>query len=97
VCIADGTVTGWRTGLGGASTLIAGGDTCAVIVGYQRLWAAVGQLSDGRYERIRERWLEIPDRRDDRDKLHVFGRGADLHVFVGTNWYRGSLEDLVER
>lgn len=95
VRIADGTVTGWRTDLGGASTLIAGGDACAVIMGYQRPWAAVGQLDDGRYERIRERWLEIPGRQDGRDKLHMFGRGAELHVFAGTNWYRGSLDDLV--
>jgi hypothetical protein len=32
---------------------------------------------------------------DGRDKLHMFGRRAELHVFAGTNWYRGSLDDLV--
>jgi hypothetical protein len=95
VRIADGTVTGWRTSLRGASTLIAADETCAVIMGYQRPWASVGQLSDGRYEKTGQRQIEIPRRQNAGDKLHMIGRGPDLHVFAGTQWYRINLDDLV--
>jgi hypothetical protein len=56
------------TDLRSATTLIASTDTCAVIMGYQRPWATVGHLADGRYE------LDVRCRLEGGDE--VFGSGV---------------------
>ncbi len=89
-------VTGWRNPVAGATALIAGGDTCALIGGYAegRDRVVVGRLAEDRFEPTGEAQLVLPGGRPLPDRTTMVGRGPHLHVFTEATWYRLSLDDL---
>jgi hypothetical protein len=95
VRITDRTVTGWRTDLTGATALIADGDTCAVIGDGPRPRVIVGRLADGRFQPTGERVLALPESPQPTGPLRMVGRGSQLHVFRGLQWFQIGLGDLI--
>ncbi|MBU2664120.1 hypothetical protein KOI35_11515 [Actinoplanes bogorensis] len=98
VRVEGGQVTVWRNGLvRGALSLIVDGDRVGLYGGYDsgagRL--VIGQVSEGGGELTetgRHR-LTLPGGEPLPDRIRTVGRGAALHVFHGTTWYRLSLDE----
>jgi hypothetical protein len=98
VRLAGQHVTGWlNREVHGGAALIVDGDRCALVGLFHpaghRL-AAVGRLADGQYQPVGERLLTLPDGQPLPPYTPYMGHGPDLHAFVGTSWYRLSLDDL---
>lgn len=54
----------------------------------------VGELGDGDLREAGRYRLVLPDGQPLPDGVRMVGRGLDLHVFHGTDWYRLSLTDI---
>lgn len=97
VRLADEAVTGWHNHhVQGATTLIVDRDVCALVGGYKTAPGAtvIGRLADGQFEPGGERLLTLPDGQPLPPGTRLASRGPDLHLFIGTTWYRLSLDDL---
>ena len=95
VRIVGEEVSGWQNEVDGAATLIVGGSSVALFGGYrpERDRLVLGELADGEFEPRFTGRLVL----DDGSELPlatVVGRGSDMHVFVGTDWYRLDIHDI---
>ena len=54
----------------------------------------IGELGDGDLRVAGRYRLVLPDGQALPDGVRMVGRGPDLHVFHGTDWYRMSLTDF---
>lgn len=87
----------WDNGLAaGATSLIVGAGTVGLAGGYSphRDRLVVGELGDGRLGDGREFRLVLPDGDALPDQVWMIGRGPDLHVVHGGDWYRVGLDDV---
>lgn len=90
------TVEEWQTQVDGATSLVVADGKAALVGGYRPAADRVvaGMLSStGSFEPTSTGRLTL----DDRSPLppsSISGRGPDLHAFVGTRWYRISIDDL---
>ncbi|MET9262212.1 hypothetical protein [Amycolatopsis sp. NPDC004079] len=96
VRIRDDGVTGWTNGISGAIALAVRGSRVALYGGYEPLRdrLVAGVLDDGRFRVTGEYRLVLPDGHEVPRQARVFGRGADLHLVTGDDWFRISLDDL---
>lgn len=98
VRIRDGGVTGWRNEIRGsyAYALAAQGSRVALCSGHEPLRdrLVTGVLDDGQFRITGEYRLVLPDGHEVPRQARVFGRGADLHLVTGDDWFRISLDDL---
>jgi hypothetical protein len=96
--LTDQHVTYWRNRQEfWATALMVGADRCALIGGLHptgRRRVLVGLLAEDQYEPTREWLLTLPDGKPLPPGTPHTGRGAELHVFVDTGWYRLGLDDL---
>lgn len=95
--VKDGNVTAWRNDHAhGARSLVIDEHRVGMAGGYRpvRDRLVIGELGDselldaGRYR------LVLPDGRPLPSEVRMVGRGPDLHVFHGTDWYLLSLPDI---
>jgi hypothetical protein len=54
----------------------------------------VGRLGDDEIHTVAERVLRLPDGSPLPEHAHIVGRGRQLHVIDGLDWYRIGLDDL---
>ncbi|MFB9925474.1 hypothetical protein ACFORO_04035 [Amycolatopsis halotolerans] len=96
VRIRDDGVTGWTNGISGATALAVHGSRVALYGGYEPLRdrLVAGVLDDGRFRVTGEYRLVLPDGQEVPRQARVFGRGAELHLVSGDDWFRISLDDL---
>lgn len=89
-------VTRWRNDIPSATGLAVRGSRMALYGGYgpncDRL--AAGVLDDDRFRVTGEYRLVLPDGQELPHQTRVFGRGADLHIVAGDDWFRLSVEGL---
>jgi len=92
---SDWRVRGWGTETAGAKAFAVHGKNVLLFGGYaeNRAKCQLLELTDRGAETIADVSLEIPKNIDLRKDV-VIGRDADLHVFLGSDWYRYSLESL---
>ena len=97
VRLSGETVTGWRNQITGATGLLVDGDVCALVGGYREDHArvVVGGLDEGQLQPIGQRLLVMPGGQPLPPGIRYLSRGADLHVFIDTVWYRLGLDDLI--
>lgn len=97
VKVDDGKVTAWRNDLAhGARSLVVDDHRVGMAGGHRpnRDRLVIGELS-GRDLRDAGRYrLVLPDGQPLPDQVRLVGRGPNLHVFQGTDWYQLSLEDI---
>jgi hypothetical protein len=97
VRVRGGRLTSWTNSLASGVRALGVSDTHVALCGgygpdHDRLIVAL--LGDGELQPVGEYRLVLPDGTDlPRDALTI-GRGGDLHVFVGQDWYRLSLGDV---
>jgi hypothetical protein len=93
VRIADDTVRSWPGSGSAAHALIADGTRGALVGGYgkDRDRLLVGDLDRDRFRPYR---LALPGGRALPPSVRLIARGADLHAFAETTWYRLHLADL---
>ncbi|WP_305788189.1 hypothetical protein [Symbioplanes lichenis] len=97
VRVRDGRITVWSNDLArGAQALLADDHRVALIGGYggRHNRVVAGELGDDALRETRRFRLALPDGRPLSARARVVGRGPDLHVFYGTEWYRLSLDDI---
>ncbi|MFC7280202.1 hypothetical protein ACFQS1_40130 [Paractinoplanes rhizophilus] len=97
VKIDNGRVTAWRNDLAhGAKSIIVDDRRVGLAGGYRphRDRLVIGVLSDGGLREVARYRLVLPDGQPLPDNVRIVGRGPDLHVFHGTDWYRTSLTDI---
>lgn len=89
----ENTVRSWPGSGSAANALITDGTRCALVGGYREHHGRmlVGDLDEGHFKPYR---LTLPDDRPLPDRARIVGRGADLHVFIDSAWYRLNLADL---
>ncbi|MEU7783046.1 hypothetical protein [Amycolatopsis sp. NPDC049159] len=96
VRVDEDTVTGRHNEVHGAKALATDGSHVALYGGYRpdgnRL--VTGVLTDDRFQVTGEHLLADPDGKPLPAGTRVVGRGPDLHVIAGENWWRLGLEDL---
>ncbi len=89
-------VTSWRNGVAGATALAVKDARVALLGGYgphhDRL--SVGTLDSADLRVTDEYRIVLPDVRPLPKRTQVIGRGPDLHVLSGDDWYRLGLEDI---
>jgi hypothetical protein len=96
VRVRAGAVTAWRNSTSGARALIVDGRNAALLGGYgpDRELLTLGTLGDGEFHVIGQYRLVLPDGRPLPARTQAFGRGADLHLVAGDDWYRLDLDHL---
>ncbi|MFJ9584860.1 hypothetical protein [Streptomyces acidicola] len=97
VRVHDSAVDGWfNDDVNGASALAVGGDRVALFGGYspRRDRLVVGRLESGRLWVEGEFRVVLPDGGPLPSNRTVVGRGADLHLLSGHQWFRLGLDDL---
>ncbi|WP_329432032.1 MULTISPECIES: hypothetical protein [unclassified Streptomyces] len=96
VSVRDGVVTSWRNSVAGATALAVKDARVALLGGYgphhDRL--SVGTLDSEDLRVTDEYRIVLPDGRPLPMRTQVIGRGPDLHVLSGDDWYRLGLEDI---
>ena len=96
VRVRDGAVSAWRNTVSGARALITDGFRVALAGGYRdehdRL--AVGTVGDEALHVTGTYRLVLPGGGQLPPSAQQFGRGPDLHVLAGGDWYRLGLEDV---
>lgn len=100
VKVEDGEVTTWRNDLAhGARSIIVDDYRVGLAGGNRpvRDRLVVGELSDGDARAAGRYRLVLPDGQPLPDGVRMVGRGTDLHVFRGTDWYRLCLTDIPPR
>jgi hypothetical protein len=111
VRIEDRAVTGWHSPVGGATALIASGGAVsggaawdgaasggavALVGGYREHDRfVIGALAGDRFEPLDPQRVVGPDGRALPSETRFVGRGAELHAFAGTRWYRLDLDDVI--
>ncbi|MFB6852532.1 hypothetical protein ACFCWV_08515 [Streptomyces sp. NPDC056341] len=96
VRVHDGVVMSWRDSVAGASALAVKDSRVALLGGYgphhERL--SVGTL-DSEDLRVTDVYrIVLPNGRPLPKHTQVIGRGPDLHVLSGDEWYRHGLDDI---
>ncbi|MBB6398499.1 hypothetical protein BKA00_005413 [Actinomadura coerulea] len=96
VRVHDGVLAGWRGDGTAANALITDGSRIALYGGYSadRDRLVVGQLSDGQMRSSGEYRVVLPGGEELPGDARVIGRGPDLHILTGTDWYRLDLTDV---
>ncbi|GAA4934896.1 hypothetical protein [Actinoplanes utahensis] len=97
VRVSDGAVTTWANGLAtGVKGLIADGSRVGLIGGYRAYLdrVVVASLGDGVLHETGRYRLVLPGGDLLPDRFRTVARGPDLHLFVGADWYRLTLDDL---
>jgi hypothetical protein len=99
VRVHEGALTGWRNDIDGAKALAVGGSRVALQGGYGASYdrLVIGDLGDGRLHVTARYRVVLPDDRPLPADALVIGRGPDLHLLVGDDWYRLALEDVPVR
>ncbi|BCJ46980.1 hypothetical protein GCM10010168_35000 [Actinoplanes ianthinogenes] len=91
VRVQDGRATVWRNDLAhGARALLVGDGRVALAGGYRgdRDRLVVAELGDGVLHETGRYRLTLPGGDPLPDGARLVGRGPDLHVFAGPDWYR---------
>ncbi len=91
VQVRGDTLSSWGGAPAGAHGLLVDGNRCVLVGGYQEARDRVTHLqltSEGAQLIGRGRIEGLPN--DDRPTVRIC-RGADMHVIVGTEWFRGSI------
>lgn len=98
VRIAGDRVTVWRNEVQGASAIVAGATTVALVGGYpgDRDRVVVGDLTDDAFVPRRSLRLRLPDGDELPGGLGLVARGEELHVIGERRWWKVSLEQLLE-
>ena len=97
VKVEKGQVTAWRNDLAhGAKSLIVDDRRVGMAGGYRphRDRLVIGELGDSDLREAGRYRLVLPEGQPLPDDVRMVGRGPDLHVFHGTDWYRLSLTDI---
>lgn len=97
VKVDDGEVTVWRNDLAHAArSLIVADRRVGMAGGYRphRDRLVIGELGDNDLRDAVRYRLVLPEGQPLPDDVRMVGRGPDLHVFHGTDWYRLSLTDI---
>ena len=95
VRVRDGRPTAWSNDLAsGARALLAGDDRVALFGGYrsERDRLVVAELGGDTLRDAGQHRVVLPDGERFPEGAWVDGRGPDLHVFAGVDWYRLSLD-----
>ncbi|WP_329565661.1 hypothetical protein [Streptomyces sp. NBC_01361] len=96
VRIRDGVVTSWHNSVAGATALAVEDSRVALLGGYgphhDRL--SVGTLDSEELRVTAEYRIVLPNGDPLPQYTQVIGRGPDLHVLSGNDWYRLSLRDI---
>ncbi|MFE5046125.1 hypothetical protein ACFRAI_07185 [Streptomyces sp. NPDC056637] len=96
VRVRDDVVTSWRNSVAGATALAVKDAHVALLGGYgphhDRL--SVGTLDSEDLRVTDEYRIVLPDGSPLPKRTQVIGRGPDLHVLSGDDWYRLGLEDI---
>ncbi|MFD4708340.1 hypothetical protein ACFWN5_01390 [Streptomyces sp. NPDC058430] len=96
VRVRDDVVTSWRNSVAGATALAVKDARVALLGGYgphhDRL--SVGTLDSEDLRVTDEYRIVLPDGRPLPKRAQMIGRGPDLHVLSGDDWYRLGLEDI---
>ncbi|MFD7203759.1 hypothetical protein [Streptomyces sp. NPDC059893] len=96
VRVRDDVVTSWRNSVAGATALAVKDARVALLGGYgphhDRL--SVGTLDSEDLRVTDEYRIVLPDGSPLPKRAQVIGRGPDLHVLSGDDWYRLGLEDI---
>ncbi|MEU6855092.1 hypothetical protein ABZ901_34840 [Actinacidiphila alni] len=94
VRVRDDALTGWRNPVRGPKALAVEGSRAALLGGYapERDRLAVGALEDGDFHVTGEYRVVLPDGQPLPAEVQLLGRGPDLHVLTGSDWYRLGLE-----
>jgi hypothetical protein len=93
--VEDSQVRSWPTKADGATALVVDGERAALMGGYDddRDRLLLGHLDKG-FTRPRKTRVAMPDGSRLPAGAVMLGRGDELHVFVGSDWFRMSLEDM---
>ncbi|MEU8487547.1 hypothetical protein [Streptomyces sp. NPDC048641] len=96
VRVRDGAVRAWRNSVGGATALAVQDSRVALFGGYgpHRDRLCVGTLGSEDLRITAEYRIVLPNGQPLPERTQVIGRGADLHVLSGKNWYRLALGDV---
>ena len=88
-------IRAWKTQTSGARTFAVGDQNILLYGGYEpeRTWCRLLRVGDGVAELIGRVALDFPDKVD-LTKAKVIGRGKELHVFSGDDWYRFSVDSV---
>jgi hypothetical protein len=100
VRVRDGRATAWSNDLArGARALLVGDDRVALVGGYrnERDRLVVGEPSGDTLHDAGRYRITLPDGQPLPEHARIVGRGPDLHVFDGSDWYRLSLDDIPRR
>lgn len=95
VRIRSDVITTWRGGPSGTRALIVDDDRCALIGGYgaDRNRVLVGSLTSEGFVPDRVGVLTLPDGTE-LGHCRIVARGAELHVFVESRWYKLAVADI---
>lgn len=95
VRIAENEVSTWRGGSDGARALLVDDARCALIGGYgaKKHRALLGSLNSGGFVPEAAAALLLPGGAE-LGNCRFVARGAELHAFVGLDWYKIALADL---
>ena len=97
VRIRDGAVRSWTNELEGARAIVATGDEVALFGGYDkdrdRLVVGNLDLDDDELEVVGTGRLTMPNGRRLPQDAVVVGRGEEIHVLVGLEWFTWSVAD----
>lgn len=87
--------TTWRGGISGARALVVDDGRCALIGGYgeHRNRVVVGSFTPDGFEPDTSGVLSLSGAAEP-GACRLVTRGAELHAFVGLQWYKVSLADL---
>ncbi len=96
VRVHDGALTGWSNDTIGIRALAVDGTRAALLGGYgaEREQLTVGTLDDGAFRVVGRYRVVLPDGQPLPPRTRAFGRGADLHLVSGDDWYRLDLDHL---
>lgn len=93
--VEDGQVRVWPSQAQGARALVVDGERVALVGGYSgdRDRLVLGRL-DEFFTEVGKTRLEMPDGAQLPIEAITVGQADDLHVFIGPEWFRMSLEDM---
>jgi hypothetical protein len=97
VRVGDGEVTVWRNQLArGAGSIIVDDRRVGLVGSYPpgRDCLAIGEFDEADLREVGRYRLVLPDGQALPDRVRKVGRGPDLHIFHGPDWYRLSLADI---
>ena len=94
--VSDGALTTWRNTVSGARALAVEGSRIALLGGYRpnRDRLAVGTLRGEDLHITGQYRIVLPDGQPLPAGTRTIGRGPDLHILTGQDWYRLAMEDI---